>query len=379
MISVPFNQPYITNASRKYVKECLEGSRTQAGGFYSTEVEKILTRLHAGSQAFLTSSGTQALEFASLLLEFRPGDEVIVPAFTFTSAITALINFGVKPVFVDISLDDLNIDVTKIESVITRKTVAISIVNYGGNGANLSYLKNFAQSRSLFLIEDNAHGLSGKMNGVPLGTFGDLSILSFHETKNYQCGEGGALIVNNESLINRAHILREKGTDRRKFLLGEVQKYEWMDAGGSFLLGEILSAYLLGQFDEFDEIHSRRRKAVSYYHERLSQKLFDSDGFKSMTRNEESSFHNYWLLVPSKFRPELIHHMRNAGVQVSAHYQNLATSHGSRKFKVENLETQNSSFAADSLIRLPLFNNISEEQIDLTCEALIEFIEKSSA
>ena len=379
MVSVPFNKPYITNASRAYVTECIESSRTQAGGFYSSEVEKFLTLHHGGSQAFLTASGTQALEFASLLLEFNPGDEVIVPAFTFTSAITALVNFGVKPVFVDISLGDLNIDVTKIELAITKKTVAISIVNYGGAAVNLSFLREFAQSRNLFLIEDNAHGLGGKMNGVPLGTYGDVSILSFHETKNYQCGEGGALIVNNTSLINRAHVLREKGTDRRKFLSGEVQKYQWMDAGGSFLLGEILSAYLLGQLQEFDDIHSRRQKAVAHYNEVLSERLNQADGFKAMPFNAESSFHNYWALVPSNLRTELFFQMQAAGVQATAHYQNLATSIGSKRFNVENKETRNATFAADSLIRLPLFNEITDSQIEMTCQALLDFMNKSNA
>jgi dTDP-4-amino-4,6-dideoxygalactose transaminase len=257
---IPFNVPYVPEISKQYVLEALESNHQQGDGPFTEQASKIVSNLVGGGHVLLTPSCTHALEMASMLANFGPGDEVILPAYTFTSAATAVTKFGATPVFVDIERVTKGIDVNQVRESITPRTKAISWVNYAGVAPDIDELQRLAKEFDLLLVEDNAHGLGGSYKGKPLGSFGDFATQSFHATKNIQCGEGGAIVINNPKFIERAEIIREKGTDRSKFIRGEVQKYQWVDQGSSYLLAESLSAVLLGQLELFDEIQEYRRK-----------------------------------------------------------------------------------------------------------------------
>ena len=232
---IPFNVPYVSDASRQYVLEALASSHQQGDGPFSAKASRMVSDLVGGGHVLLTPSCTHALEMASMLADLGPGDEVILPSFTFTSAATAVTKFGATPVFVDIEMDSKGIDVVQAREAITPKTKAISWVNYAGVAPDIEGLQRLAKEFNLILIEDNAHGLGGTYKGKPLGSFGDFATQSFHATKNIQCGEGGALVINNTKYIERAEIIREKGTDRSRFFRGEVDKYTWQEIGSSFL------------------------------------------------------------------------------------------------------------------------------------------------
>ena len=257
---IPFNVPYVSAMSKQYVLEALASNHQQGDGPFTLKASKIISNLVGNGHVLLTPSCTHALEMASMLANIGPGDEVILPSYTFTSAATAITKFGATPVFVDIEMETKGIDVNQVRQAITPKTKAISWVNYAGIAPDINGLKILAKEFDLILIEDNAHGLGGSYQGEPLGSFGDFATQSFHATKNIQCGEGGALIINNPKYIERAEIIREKGTDRSKFIRGEVQKYQWVDQGSSYLLAEVLAAQLLGQLESFDKIQSSRKK-----------------------------------------------------------------------------------------------------------------------
>jgi len=257
---IPFNVPYVPDASKKYVLEALESNHQQGDGPFTGKASKMLSDFVGGGHVLLTPSCTHALEMASMLANIGPGDEVILPSYTFTSAATAITKFGATPIFVDVELDTKGIDVNKARDAITPRTKAISWVNYAGVAPDIEGLKVLSEEFNLILIEDNAHGLGGSYKGKPLGSFGDFATQSFHATKNIQCGEGGALVVNNPKFIERAEIIREKGTDRSKYTRGEVEKYQWVDQGSSYLLAETLTAILLGQLEFFDQIQESRRK-----------------------------------------------------------------------------------------------------------------------
>ncbi len=248
---IPFNVPYVSEASKQYVLEALASRHQQGDGPFTAKASKIVSDLVGGGHVLLTPSCTHALEMASMLANLGPGDEVILPSYTFTSAATAVTKFGATPVFVDIEMETKGIDVNQVREAITPRTKAISWVNYAGVAPDVEGLQSLAKEFNLILIEDNAHGLGGTFKGKPLGSFGDFATQSFHATKNIQCGEGGALIINNRRFIERAEIIREKGTDRSKFIRGEVQRYQWVDQGSSYLLAESLAAILLGSLEKF--------------------------------------------------------------------------------------------------------------------------------
>ena len=257
--------PYVPEESKKYVLEALESNHQQGDGPFTSKASKIVSNLVGGGHVLLTPSCTHALEMASMLANIGPGDEVILPAYTFTSAATAVTKFGATPVFVDIETETKGIDVSQVREAITPRTKAISWVNYAGVAPDIEGLQSLAKEFNLLLIEDNAHGLGGSYKGRPLGSFGDFATQSFHATKNIQCGEGGALVLNNSKYIDRAEIIREKGTDRSRFIRGEIQKYQWLDEGSSYLLAESLAAVLLGQLEEFSKIQEARESTIERY------------------------------------------------------------------------------------------------------------------
>ena len=268
---IPFNVPSISELEHLLLKEAVNSGHSAGNGPFTKKAEMVLGQRLQVKQSLLTTSCTHALEISALLCNLQPGDEVIVPSFTFVSTASAFALFGAKPVFVDSCKYTLNIDPNLIEEAITPRTRAICVVHYGGVACEMDKILQIAAKNGLIVIEDNAHGLLSKYRGKHTGTFGSLATQSFHETKNIACGEGGALLVNDDSLIERAEILREKGTNRSQFLKGQVDKYTWVDIGSSWVISDLLAAILFGQLERADEINGRRLQIWNRYHSELMQ------------------------------------------------------------------------------------------------------------
>ena len=269
MFKIPFNRADIGPHDIELLAESISAGHISGNGPFTKRAEEQITKIIGSNRTLLTTSCTHALEMSALLLRLKPGDEVIVPAFTFVSTASAFMLYGAKPVFVDVRQDTLNIDLDQAEAAITSRTRAICVVHYGGVACEMERLVKLAKDHDLMLIEDNAHGLFAKYRGKYLGTFGALATQSFHETKNITCGEGGALVINDASLAERAEILREKGTDRTKFLRGQVDKYTWVDTGSSWVISDLLAAILFGQLSRADEIYKQRMDIWNRYHTEL--------------------------------------------------------------------------------------------------------------
>jgi dTDP-4-amino-4,6-dideoxygalactose transaminase len=309
---------------------------------------------------------------AALLLELRPGDEVIVPSFTFVSTANAFALHGARIVFADIRPDTLNLDESKVEQLITPRTRAIVPVHYAGIGCEMDRLSELARNRGLSLIEDNAHGLFGRYRGRFLGTFGSLATLSFHETKNISCGEGGALILNDAEHVERAEILRAKGTNRSAFLRGQADKYTWVDLGSSFLPSDLLAAFLLAQLESAEAIRAKRERLWNVYHERLETwAALHEVKLPFVPPHCEQAFHMFYLLMPSlEQRQSLIEHLRRHGILSVFHYVPLHTSpmglkHGGRPGGCPVTE-----MVSERLVRLPFFNDLSASELDQVVDAI---------
>jgi len=313
---------------------------------------------------------------AALLLRLGPGDEVIVPSFTFVTSASAFMMHGAKPVFVDVRADTLNIDPAQVEPAITPRTRAICVVHYAGVGAEMDTLTAIAEKHGLLIIEDNAHGLFGKYKGKYLGTFGALATQSFHETKNFTCGEGGALIVNDESLVERAEILREKGTDRSKFLRGQVDKYTWVDVGSSWVLSDILAAILFGQLERREEIYRKRMTIYDRYDRELASWASTNGVRTPFVPSEcEHTAHMFHLRFErGDQRDRFIAHLADRGVNAVFHYQPLHLSTVGQQLGGKSGQCPVTEHAGDCLVRLPLFSSMTPGQQTSVVEAVTSFI-----
>lgn len=374
---IPFNVPYVSETSKQYVLEALASSHQQGDGPFTAKVSKIVSDLVGGGHVLLTPSCTHALEMASMLANLGPGDEVILPSYTFTSAATAVTKFGATPVFVDIEMETKGIDVNQVREAITNRTKAISWVNYAGVAPDIEGLQSLAKEFNLILIEDNAHGLGGTYKGKPLGSFGDFATQSFHATKNIQCGEGGALVINNKGFIERAEIIREKGTDRSKFIRGEVQKYQWVDQGSSYLLAESLSAILLGSLEKFTEIQAGRELISDTYRNKLSNWARTNDyELQRQIKSEINSAHMFYIVSKSqKSRDYLIEYLKKQEIQSMFHYQSLADSTQGKVFKKTLSVSTNSQKMSNVLLRLPLYPSMNANDLEFVVEKLLDFHE----
>ena len=368
---IPFNVPYVPEASKKYALEALESSHQQGDGPFTATASKMVSDLVGGGHVLLTPSCTHALEMASMLANIGPGDEVILPSYTFTSAATAVTKFGATPVFVDIEMETKGIDVNQVRDAISPKTKAISWVNYAGIAPDIEGLQSLATEFNLLLIEDNAHGLGGSYQGRPLGSFGDFATQSFHATKNIQCGEGGALVVNNPKYIERAEIIREKGTNRSSFLLGQVEKYQWVDNGSSYLLAESLAAILVGQFESMEYIQSERKKIWQNYESLLrSDENFETPNFQNLNENIAHMF--YIVLQNSNTRKNALQHLIENDVTATSHYQPLHSSTAGKKYERITQNYSNSVAFSDRILRLPLYVGLEDKKTDKVIELLLE-------
>ena len=374
-MKIPFNRADIGKHDLELLSESISAGHISGNGPFTKQAEARITEILGNDKTLLTTSCTHALEMAALLLRLQPGDEVIVPAFTFVSTASAFMLYGAKPIFVDVRQDTLNIDIDQVEAAITSRTKAICVVHYGGIACEMERLVKISRDHNLVLIEDNAHGLFAKYKGKYLGTFGSLATQSFHETKNITCGEGGALIINDPSLSERAEILREKGTDRTKFLRGQVDKYTWVDVGSSWVISDLLAAILYGQLLRADEIYLQRIKIWSRYHNELASWASSNSVITPTVPDGcEHTGHVYHLRFQRGIqRDKFIEHLKNLGIYAVFHYQPLHLSTVGRSIGGKDGQFPITESAGDCLIRLPLFNTMSEDEQSHVIESVKVF------
>jgi dTDP-4-amino-4,6-dideoxygalactose transaminase len=372
---IPFNKPGLTGDELRYVADAITRGHSAGDGAYTRSCHELLQRELGVPKVLLTTSCTHALEMAAILLNIEPGDEVIVPSFTFVSTINAFVLRGAKPVFADIRRDTLNLDERLLEGLITPRTRAILPVHYAGIGCEMDEIVSTAARHGIPVVEDNAHGLFARYKGKLLGTFGCLATQSFHETKNIICGEGGALLLNDARYIERAEILREKGTNRSRFFRGQVDKYTWVDIGSSFLPSDILAAFLLAQLEKRDQIHERRRAIWHYYDENLRD-WAGRYGVRQpiVPAHSEHSYHMYYVMMPSLAeRQALIEHLRAAGILSVFHYVPLHLSEMGVRFGGREGACPVTEWASSRLLRLPFYNDLTEPEQASVVEAIHQF------
>ncbi len=361
--SIPFNKPYMVGNEQKYIAEVIQRGHAAGDGYFTKKCHALLEQRLGVPKVLLTTSCTHALEMAALLLDIQPEDEVIVPSFTFVSTINAFVLRGAQPVFIDIRPDTLNLDENLLERLITPRTRAIVPVHYAGVGCEMDAILNIAARHNVPVVEDNAHGLFGKYKGQPLGTFGCLATQSFHETKNITCGEGGALLINDPQYIERAEIIREKGTNRSRFFRGQVDKYTWTDIGSSYLPSDVLAAFLYAQLEASEQIQAKRYQIWNYYYEHLQAWATDRGVRLPIVPDHcEQPYHMFYLLMPSlDQRQALIEHLKAQDILSVFHYLPLHLSDMGRRFGGQTGDCPVTEEVSDRLLRLPFYNDLTEE------------------
>lgn len=372
---IPFNKPAVTGRELAYIRAALDANHISGDGAFSKRCHTRLEALTAGARVLLTTSCTHALEMAGLLLNLDRGDEVIVPAFTFVSTLNAFVLRGAVPIFVDVRRDTLNLDEGQIEAAITGRTRAIVVVHYAGVSCEMDTINAIAAKHHLAVIEDNAHGLFGRYKGRPLGSLGLMSTLSFHETKNLTCGEGGALVMNDAALYERAEILREKGTNRSRFFRGQVDRYTWVDIGSSYLPSDLLAAYLWAQLEEADGIQRRRQEIWGAYARGLKDWAATTGVRLPLVPPEcEHPAHLFYLLLPSvAARTALIEHMLARNIHLVFHYQPLHVSEMGRRFGGAAGQCPVTEDVAGRLVRLPLYYQLTGAEQQAVIEGVRAF------
>ncbi len=363
---IHFNQPYAAEKSFEYMRQAITNAHTCGDGPFTKNCHAFLEETLGVQKALLTTSCTDALEMCAILLSIQAGDEVIFPSYTFVSTVNAFVLHGAIPIFCDIRPDTLNIDESKLENLISNKTKAIVIVHYAGVACELDTIMDISRRYNISIVEDNAHGLFGKYKGKYLGTFGAMSTQSFHETKNFNCGEGGALLINDYKYIERAEIIREKGTDRSKFFRGQVDKYTWVDVGSSFLPSDMLAAYLYAQFEIYIKIQEKRKWIWNYYHEKLNS-WADNKGVRIPVVPEHcmQAFHMFYLLLPSlEKRQNMIARLGRLKIASPFHYQPLHLSVKGREYGGKIGDQPITEDISDRLLRLPFYNDITEKELN---------------
>jgi dTDP-4-amino-4,6-dideoxygalactose transaminase len=362
-IRIPFNRPCREGLELEYAAQAIAAGHISGDGGFTRKCHALLEQALGVRKALLTTSCTHALEMSALLLDLRPGDEVIVPSFTFVSTANAFALHGARPVFADIRPDTLNLDETRLERLITPRTRAVVAVHYAGVGCEMDAILDIARRRNLAVFEDNAHGLFGAYRERPLGSFGALATLSFHETKNFTCGEGGALLINDERFVERAEILREKGTDRSRFFRGQVDKYTWVDVGSSWLPSDILAAYLFAQLERREAILARRRRVWEAYRELLGDwARARGVALPVVPAHCRQPYHMFHLLYPSAERRETaLAHLRSLGILAVFHYLPLHLSPMGRRFGGKPGDCPVAESVSGRLLRLPFYNDLSAD------------------
>ena len=361
---IPFNRPTTVSSELAYLQQAVERGHLSGDGPFSHRCHALLEQTLDVPSVLLTTSCTHALEMAALLLEIAPGDEVIVPAFTFVSTVNAFVLRGARPVFADIRPDTLNLDESQLEQHITPRTKAIVVVHYGGIGCEMDVILDVARRHDIAVVEDNAQGLFGRYRDRYLGTIGKLGAVSFHETKNFTCGEGGALIINEPSLVDRAEIIREKGTDRSRFARGEVDEYGWLDLGSSYLPSDLLAAVLYAQLETKESIQIQRRRIWRRYVDSLSDwAAINGVTLPTVPPECQQAYHLFYLLLPSRdARSVLIAALRDRGILAVTHYVPLHLSRMGRRLGGRPGACPVTESASSRLVRLPFYTGLTEAE-----------------
>lgn len=371
-----FNKPPHTGNENQYVIDAMTSTHMSGGGPYSKKCQGWFEEKLGCIKALLTPNCTQALEMAAILIDIQPGDEVIMPSYTFVSTANAFVLRGAKIIFVDIRPDTMNIDEKCIEQAITEKTKAIVPVHYAGVACEMDVIMDIANHHGLYVIEDAAQGMMSIYKGKPLGTIGHFGAYSFHETKNYTSGgEGGLLIINDEKFVERAEIIREKGTDRSKFIKGQVDKYSWVDTGSSFLPSELQAAYLFSQLEEAELINENRLNAWNIYYEALTELSENNKLTLPCIPNEcKHNAHMFYIKLTTEVeRNRLISHLKENGISSVFHYIPLHSSLAGEKFGSFNGDDNITTFDSQRLLRLPMYYGIGLEDIKKVTESIIDF------
>lgn len=372
---IPFNRPFLSKIEIDLMERCINQGHLSGNGTFTKQVESEIEALLGVDRCLLTSSCTHALEMSAILLNLVPGDEVILPSFTFVSTANAFLMNGANLVFVDCDAKTKSITPATVKAALSQRTRAVCVVHYGGVSTEVDELAMLCEQNGIVLIEDNAHGLFGTYKGQQLGTFGSISTLSFHETKNFTCGEGGALLLNDPSLIQRAEILREKGTNRSQFLNGQVDKYTWVDIGSSWVLSDLQAAILLGQLRRRDEIQERRAQIYNAYATSLKTWAhLNNVDLPYCPPESIHSSHLFYLQFGSELvRHLFIKHMKLLDISVVFHYQSLHSSPFGRQNSIAVGDMKNTVDASNGLVRLPIHFGMTDRDVERVIEAVIRF------
>jgi dTDP-4-amino-4,6-dideoxygalactose transaminase len=372
---VDFNNPIPVGKELEYINQAIQSGHISGDGPFTKKCHAYLEGALGVPKVLLTTSCTHALDMSAILLNIQPGDEVIIPDFTFVSTVNAFVLRGAKPVFLDIRHDTLNLDESKLEEVITEHTKAIIPVHYAGVGCEMDVIMEIAKHHKLAVVEDNAHGLFGRYKGKYLGTFGTLAAQSFHETKNFSSGEGGALLINDQELVERAEIVREKGTNRSRFFRGQIDKYTWVDIGSSYLPSDILAAFLFGQLEQREKIQSHRKVLWDTYQLGLKDWAAKHNvQLPTIPEYCEQSYHMFQLLMPNlELRQKLIMYLRERGIYSVFHYLPLHLSDMGRSFGGRTGDCPVTEKVSDQLIRLPFHNVLTGAEQEEVMEAILDF------
>ncbi len=375
MSNIPFNIPPFVGTEEKYIKQAILSKKICGDGAFTKRCNEKLEELTDTKKALVTTSGTSALEMAAILCDIKPGDEVIMPSYTFVSTANAFVLRGAKIVFVDIRPDTMNIDEKLIEDAITEKTKVIVPVHYAGVACEMDTICDIAKRHNLLVVEDAAQGVMSYYKGRGLGSIGDFGCYSFHETKNYSMGEGGAILINREDCVERAEIIREKGTNRSRFIRGQVDKYTWVDVGSSFLQSELNCAHLYAQLEDPNVINNNRLNSWNLYFELLSP--LAQEGFVELPVIPQECEHNaHMFYIKTKNieeRSKLITHLKENGISAVFHYIPLHSSPAGVQFSRFHGEDKYTTKESERLLRLPMYYGLSAEEISLVCEKVKEF------
>jgi dTDP-4-amino-4,6-dideoxygalactose transaminase len=374
-MKIPFNRSSLEGRELEYIFQAVTTGQIGGDQTFSRKCARFLEQVLGAKHALITTSGTHALEMSALLLNIQRGDEVIAPAFTFVSTLNAFVLRGATPVFCDIRPDTLNLDETKLEPLITSRTKAIVPVHYAGIACEMDSILEIAERKGVYVIEDNAHGLFGKYKGRNLGTLGGMAALSFHETKNITCGEGGALLINDARYLARAEIIREKGTNRTSFFRGEVNKYSWMDIGSSYVMSDVLAAFLFAQLEVWETIQAKRCVLWQRYQASLEDWAKIQGIQRAVIPDRcDPTWHLYYLILPSlEQRQRLIGHLKAKGILAVFHYLPLHLSPMGCQFGGLKEQCPITEDLSERLLRLPLYTSMSEDDQRYVIHSLLEF------
>jgi dTDP-4-amino-4,6-dideoxygalactose transaminase len=373
---IPFNKPLITGKESDYIKKVIESGRFSGNGEFSQKCSELLRQKIACATAIMTPSATAALEMAGLLFRLQPGDEVIMPSFTFVTTASAFARQGVEIVWCDIRADTKNIDETKIESLITLRTRAVVVVHYAGIACQMDVIVDICHRHNLFLVEDAAHAIDSSFRGKPLGSFGDLAAVSFHETKNIQCGEGGALLVNNPAMVESAQFIRDKGTNRIHFDKGIVDKYTWVELGSSFLMSELQAAFLYPQLKVSGQINQDRLRTWNLYYRLLDRQL-PLEQLPIIPSQTQHNGHMFYIMLNSpKQRQEMIEFLNDNGIMAIFHYVPLHLA-PYWQGKYSHLSLPVTQRVSETLVRLPLYGGMRDDEVEYVVKSINRFLKKN--